>query len=136
MSILCQTLLFFYEYTTHTHIKSTMFKDNSFFVSRKNKCYIINSCFQCILKASIFSQILGLYCELGADRGDKAGASCRDVSSSGKGMCTYINQICTYVCGIGMYLYCEQGAVGGDKQGASCRDVSSLSHRNLHMSWN
>merc|ERR1712107_240641 len=39
MSILCQTLLFFYEYTTHTLIKSTMFKDNSFFVSRKNKCY-------------------------------------------------------------------------------------------------
>merc|ERR1712156_520810 len=30
MSILCQTLLLFYEYTTHTHIKSTMFKDNFF----------------------------------------------------------------------------------------------------------
>merc|ERR1712107_728974 len=36
MSILCQTLLlFYYEYTTHTHIKSTMFKDNSFFVQKK-----------------------------------------------------------------------------------------------------
>merc|ERR1712012_804284 len=35
MSILCQTLLFFYEYTTHTHIKSTMFKDNSFLCPEK-----------------------------------------------------------------------------------------------------
>merc|ERR1712211_49805 len=35
MSILCQTLLLFYKYTTHTHIKSTMFKDKSFFLSRK-----------------------------------------------------------------------------------------------------
>merc|ERR1712107_144031 len=38
MSILCQTLLLFYKYTTHTHIKSTMFKDKSFF-PEKNKCY-------------------------------------------------------------------------------------------------
>ena len=71
------------------------------------------------MKASIFSQILGLYCELGADRGDKAGASCRDVSSSGKGVCTYINPIYIYICGIGGMEKENQGS--GEFPGAGWR---------------